>query len=383
MNPFLQAAPWIAFPLLVPILLRRRPRLRDCPSATGELPRVSIILPARNEAINIGPCVGTLLATSYPNREIIIVDDGSTDGTGELARALAERAPHDVRVVQTQPLPPDWIGKSWACWTGFREARGELLLFTDADTRHEPTLLTRAVGALQHANASLLSLLPRQQLVTFWERLVLPQVFLGISMRYANAGRVNRTRNPRHVLANGQFLLLKRSTYERIDGHHAVRAEVVEDVALAQRTVSIGEPILLLHAAEFMQTRMYRSLREIVEGWSKNLALGARMAFPPRVGQLVPWLVIVLLLGLWLTPPVLLLGSFFYGALAPLRLWALTATTASLAGWIYVHLHMRSSLGPALLFPLGTLVTCFILGRSAWRGRRVEWRGRRYDVPAI
>jgi chlorobactene glucosyltransferase len=383
MNPILQAAPWIAFPLLVPILLRRRPGLRDFAPATGELPLVSIILPARNEAHNIGPCMATLLASDYAKREIIIVNDGSTDATGDLARALAERARLEVRVIETRPLPPGWIGKSWACWSGYQEARGELLLFTDADTRHEPPLLSRAVGALQTAGASLVTLLPRQQLETFWERVVLPQIFLGISARYANAARVNRTRNPRQVLANGQFLLLKRASYERIEGHYAIRGQVVEDVALAQRLVSQGQSMLLLHATEFMQTRMYRSLAEIVEGWSKNLALGARMAFPAILGRLAPWLVALLQLILWVVPPLLLLGSLFVPSLSPLRVWALTASSAAFLGWLYVHLHMRSGITPALLFPLGALISAYIVARSAWRGRRIEWRGRRYDASAI
>lgn len=383
MNPFLLAAPWIAFPLLVPFLLLRRPRLRDVAPATGAQPLVSIIVPARNEAINIGPCLATLQDSCYPNKEIIVVDDGSTDATGDIARAFAERSGGELRVIETEPLPPDWIGKSWACWSGYRQARGELLLFTDADTRHDDDLLPLAVSALQQSGVSLLSLFPRQIMESFWERVVLPHVFLGISLRFASAARINRTRNPRQVLANGQFLLMTRSSYERMDGHHSVRSDVVEDIALAQRVVASGERLLLLHAPDYMETRMYRSLPEIIEGWSKNLALGARRAFPARFAPVVLWLAVALGLLLWVVPPMLLLASLFFGQLAPLRAWAFYASVGALLGWLYVHLFMRSGVTAALLFPLGALLTCFLVARSAWRGSRVVWRGRTYDVPAI
>ncbi|MGH8436794.1 MAG: glycosyltransferase [Pseudomonas sp.] len=383
MPPLLLAAPWIAFPLLVPLLLRKRPRLRDFQPAAGAQPLVSIIVPARNEAINIGPCLATLQNSCYQNKEIIVVDDGSTDATGDVARAFAERTSAALRVVETAPLPSGWIGKSWACWTGYQEARGELLLFTDADTRHDQDLLALAVGALDQSGVSLLTLLPRQIMESFWERVVLPHVFLGISLRFASVSHINRTRNPRQVLANGQFLLMPRASYERMDGHQAVRHDVVEDVALAQHVIVSGERLLLLHAPDYIETRMYRSLPEIIEGWSKNLALGMRRTVPALLAPVIIWFSVLLGLLLWVVPPTVLLGSLFLGELAPYRVWALYASAASLAGWLYVNLSMRSGITAAVLFPIGSLLTCFLMARSALRGSRVVWRGRTYDVPAI
>jgi chlorobactene glucosyltransferase len=383
MNLLLQAAPWLAFPLLVPWLLRRRPNLRDCTTTTGELPLVSIIVPARNEALNIGACLGSLLGSNYPNKEIIVVDDGSTDATGDIARALAEQTGSNLRVIDAGPLPDGWLGKSWACWTGYQHAQGELVLFTDADTRHGEALLAMAVGALQQMQASLISLLPRQLMESFWERVVLPHVFLSISLRYASANRVNRTRNPRQVLANGQFLLFDRSRYEQVGGHAAVRGEVVEDVALAQRLVGHGQRAILLHAHQDMETRMYRSLPGIIEGWSKNLARGVHLSLSPALANLVLWLAVPINLTLWVVPPFLLLASLFLDTGAALRAWAALASGGALLGWSYTHLHMRSGLSAAFLFPVGSLMASYIVARSALRGRHVEWRGRRYEVEPI
>ena len=379
MQPFLWAAPWLLFPLVVILVLRRKPHVRDfAPARSG--PLVSIIVPARNEAVNVGRCVSSLLSASYTNREIIIVDDGSTDATGDIAHEIARRSRHAARVLRTGQLREGWVGKSWACWTGYRAARGDLLLFTDADTTHSPDLLAHAVGALQATRAGLVSLLPRQVMGSFWERVVLPHIFLGIMLRFPSSARVSRTRKPRHVIANGQFMLLTRSAYEAFGGHQAVRREVVEDLAMAQGLVRQGNRILLAHAEDLMETRMYRSLREITEGWSKNLALGVRLSMPPALGTIALWAAVPLGIVLWVLPPAILVAGVLLPSLAPYRWWAALATGGSLLGWLYTHLFMGSSIGAAVLYPLGGAVASFLVGRSALRGNRVEWRGRRYEV---
>src|SRR5512138_164192 len=144
--------------IVLPLLVRNRTRLEDVDSIRNdEGSLVSIVVPARNEAGNIGACVATLLDSAYPRREIIVVDDGSTDGTGDIARILAERGEGMVRLIESAPLPDGWVGKCWACWQGYEAARGDVLLFTDADTRHDEALLGHAVGALRATGASLLS----------------------------------------------------------------------------------------------------------------------------------------------------------------------------------------------------------------------------------
>ena len=376
---FVWLLPWLAALAILPLAFRRKPRLSREPVAGGdETPFVSIIVPARDEAQELGACVATLLRSSYPKFEVIIVDDRSRDGTREIALAMADRSDGKVQLVHGEPLPDGWFGKPWACWQGFRQSRGELLLFTDADTRHEPTLLAHAVGALRARGASLVSCLPRQLMQSFWERVILPHVFLVISWRYANTMRVNREKNPRDVVANGQFMLFRRDAYVEIGGHEAVRADVVEDLMLAQRITASGRRLVLAHADDLMATRMYRSLGDIVEGWSKNVAIGARRTVSAWLRPFVPWLLSALIVSLWVAPPVALVVFGLGGPAAAFR-WSLLVVALSVLHWAIVLGRMRVPLGYVASYPLGALAAAAIIARSAWRGDRVvEWKGRAY-----
>ncbi len=384
MAPLLAALPWILLALLATLAFRRRPRLADYPAPAGGAgaPTVSVIVPARDEAENIGACVATLLASAYPEREVIVVDDGSRDGTAEVVRALAQRSERDVRVVDGAPLPEGWFGKPWACWQGAREASGELLLFTDADTRHDDDLLGHAVGAMEAERADLLSVLPHQRLDSFWERLVMPHVLTLIAMRYADLRRVNRTTRARDVVANGQFILVRREAYDAIGGHEAVRGDVVEDQRLAQRMVSAGRRIFLAHAEELLETRMYRGLRDLVAGWTKNLATGARHAVAPPLRRAIPWLVAATLLLVWVVPPAALVLWIFGATRSGVGAWALWATLASIAFWLISLASMKVPPRFALLYPLGALCVAGLFVRSAVRGARITWKGRSYGAPA-
>lgn len=379
----LLALPWLLLALLLPLRLLGRARLsRFAPPPPESAPLVTAIVPARNEAANISVCVASLLNSVYPRLEIVVVDDGSTDGTGDIVRILAEHAGGRLRLVEGAPLPEGWLGKPWACWQGVQHARGELLLFTDADTRHEDALLGHAVGALQERQADMVSLLPRQLMLTFWERLILPHIFTILFMRYHDLERVNRTRNPRDVIANGQFILIRRDAYERTGGHNALRGEVVEDQKLAQRLIRDGGRLFVAHSAAMMETRMYRSLGGIVEGWSKNLALGSRSAAPAWIAPAIPWLIALWLVGAWVVPPTTLLLSLLAGVGRSLYGWSLAATVFSLGFWLVMLAVLRVPLRYAPWFPMGAFVAALLFVRSALRGTRVEWKGRSYDVAA-
>ena len=365
---WLLASPWIL--ALFVILYRyatRRPQLRDyAPRATG--PLVSVIIPARNEARNIERCVRSMLAATYRNIEIIVADDRSTDGTGDIAERLG------VRVVRGAELPAGWFGKQWALVQGYRIARGELLLFADADTKHEPELIARAVTALQTERVDLFTIIPRQETVTFWERLIQPHVFVALAARISDLRRLNRTRVDWNAIANGQFILVTRASYEAAGTHEAVKSFVADDLTLAQTYVRHGLDIFLIHAAEFMQTRMYSSLREIFEGWTKNLALAAPLMAPP-----IRWVRAVLPYVMWM-PALLWIGPPLLWAVLGWH-WAAIATVASLLTWIGIYAGERAPVRYALLYPLGAAMVAFIIMRSAWRGgRKVEWRGRVYKV---
>jgi chlorobactene glucosyltransferase len=375
------ALPWIVFAIAAPLLLRWRPRLADsAPPARDAAPLVSIIVPARNEADNISACIATLTNTAYPNREIIVVDDGSVDGTTDIARILAARSNGAIRLIEGAPLPDDWLGKCWACWQGYQAARGEVLLFTDADTRHDDELLGCAVGALNQPGVELVTTLPRQLMESFWERVVLPHIFTILALRYRDPRRINRTTNPREVLANGQFILMRRTTYEALGGHEAVRGAVTEDVRLAQRVVAAGGHVYLAHAADLMETRMYRSLDGIVEGWTKNLAPGMRGTVAPVFERVLPWVVGLLTIGFWTVPAALFALSLLTPVSAAVGSWAMTATFVSFAFWAYIHARMGVPVRHALFFPLGGLVAGCLFLRSALGGRRIRWKGRTYDL---
>ncbi|HEX6938218.1 MAG TPA: glycosyltransferase family 2 protein [Longimicrobiales bacterium] len=377
MSLLLSLAPWAAFLAFLPALFRRRPRLRNyTPPPAG--PRVSVIVPARNEATNIGGCIRSLLNTSHPNAEIVVVDDRSEDGTGEIVRALAERGVDDVVVIDGEPLPPGWFGKPWACWQGYRRASGELLLFTDADTRHEPALLGHAVAALEAEGADLVTILPRQVLASFWERVVMPQFLITLMLRFGNARRINRARDPLDVIANGQFILMRREAYEAIGGHEAVRGEVVEDLRLAQRVVAAGHRLFVAHAEDLMSTRMYASLREIIIGWSKNVATGARQTVAPWLRPALPYLIAGYFLLMWVLPPAVLAASLLAGTSDIVLAWAAGATGLSLLFWLLAYARLGVWRIHSILYPLGAAIAAWIFLRSALRGSRVEWKGRIY-----
>lgn len=333
-----------------------------------------MIIPARNEAGNISRCVRSVLASTYQRLEVVVVDDRSTDGTADIVAKIATEPGFGdrVRLVKGADLPEGWFGKAWALVQGFRASKGEILLFADADTRHEPELIPRAMAVLATEKVDLVSVLPRQEMVTFWERLIQPHVFLALGASVGSFERLNRTRTYWHAIANGQFILTPRKTYQAVGTHQAVKGAVAEDLALAQTYVKKDRDIFLVHGREFMTTRMYTGLREIIEGWSKNLALGAPQMMPPfpPLRRLLPWVMWVPNLA-WVLPPVL-------WALTGEAPWAV-ATGISLVVWQVVYQAEGAPVWHALLYPVGALMLAFILVRSAVRGERlIEWKGRIY-----
>jgi len=370
----LPALPWVLPFATLPRLARRTPSLIDVRPEAGGL--VSVVIPARNESSTIATVVGSILATTYHPIELIVVDDRSTDDTAAIVERFSDPR---LRLVKGERLPDGWYGKPWACLQGYRAAKGEILLFTDADTWHAPELLARAVGALQREKAGLVTVAPLQRCVTFWERVVMPQIWLLLALRY-HPGAVNRARRERDVIANGQFILTTREAYEAVGTHAAVRHQVAEDLALAQAFLRHGRKLHFTFAERLMETRMYQGLSQLIEGWSKNIYLGGRRSFPhePALRGLVPVMLIVAML-FWLLPPAVLLGSAVEPRLTALAPAALLATAFAAAFWMLICHGMQIPAVYGLAYPLGALMALYIILRSTWRGgRRVEWRGRVY-----
>lgn len=373
------AAPWIVFPPLA-MLRVRRSRSLDDESATPPTvaPLVSVIVPARNEARNIGRCVRSILASGYPSLELIVVDDHSDDDTAALARAVAPDDPR-LRVVANPPLPNGWFGKQWACATGVGAANGELLLFTDADTEHAPDLLPRAANALLHDKAALLTVAGHQETHSFWERLLQPQVFWMLLARYGGTESVSHARRAEDVIANGQFLLVRRSAYESVGGHASVRDKVAEDLALAQRFHRAGLGVRLVRGEEQLSTHMYASLAELIAGWGKNIFAGGIHAMPGgAVGRLLfPF--VLPLVPLMTLAPVIILAVALAGVLGDAwLLWSAVAAAANAVWWMLIYRGFRQRIWYALLAPVGAAMLLFIIARAVIRGQHVGWKGRQY-----
>ncbi len=342
------------------------------PLAPG--PLVSVIVPARNEARGIGAAIRSLRALEYDHVEVLVVDDQSEDGTGAAARAAAGDDPR-VRVIAGRPLPPGWIGKPWACWQGVREARGEWVLFTDADVVHAPDSLGRALAMARRLGRGGITLLPRIDSEGVAERAVIPAALVAIGTLVAPAP-LARSRRSRVALAAGGYMLMTRALYDRVGGHAAIRGRMVDDITLAARVKAAGGLLVPVPGGHLARLRMYHGAREVWDGWSKNASFGAAggpgraLAGAAALAALAVLPPAAAAVGLRRRDPALaatgLAGSAALVALQRLSSWAVP-TPARYA--------------PTL--PLGLLVLSGAVARGAvgrLRGTGAVWRGRSYPL---
>lgn len=351
-----------------------RPSGSRTPVAEGQQepwPLVSVLIPARNEEANIGRCLESLMVQDYPDYEILVLDDESTDSTAEIVREIQARCSR-VRLLRGRTLPPGWLGKHWACHQLAQEARGDLLLFTDADTWHRPSMLRSAVISQRVEQADLISAFPKEHVITWSERLVLPvmawALFALLPLAFAH-----RSRSSLLSGAIGQFMLFTRHAYESIGGHAAVRSDVVDDMALARLVKANGLKWRLLDGTCQVECRMYRNVRGVVDGFGKCI-------FPALRYRLSVLAIVYLVLGFAFLEPIgtlawqLLVGPVS-GAGGG---WAWIAVGLGLVPWLvaYVRLDLPSYL--ALLFPLTVVavmligvrsVLLFNRGRATWKER--------------
>jgi chlorobactene glucosyltransferase len=375
----LWSLPWILAPLATYFRLRRSRSLdAELDNPPPNPPLVSVIVPARDEAFNIERCVGSILSSTYPNLELIVVDDSSSDGTANIARKTSE-GDRRARVVTNPSLPDGWFGKQWACTTGAKLARGEILQFTDADTIHAPDLVTRSVNAIQRTGADLFSVAGRQILGGFWERVIQPQIFTMLSMRYGGTESVNRSSRVTDKIANGQCIFVRRSAYDAVGGHAVVRTSVAEDLMLAQKFFAAGKKVVLMLGVDQLSTRMYASLSEIIAGWRKNVFAGGVDAVPfGRIGRILFPAALLLPAVMTLLPVATLFFTLSGSSSPAVLLWATISTIATLAWWLLVYTTIDESPLYAVIYPLGALVMLYIFITAIIRGRRVTWKGRTY-----
>jgi hypothetical protein len=307
---------------------------------------VSVVVPARNEEVSLGDCLASLVRQDGVPFEIIVVDDHSSDRTREIAESFA-----GVRVISPGPVPARWTGKNNAVIAGAFAARGEWLLFTDADTVHLPGSLSRALEEAKREHADLLSYSPEQIVVTWAEKIVMPIVFAELAAQYPPE-KVRR-QDSAIVAANGQYLLVHRPAYEAVGGHRAVADQILEDVALARRFRGAGKRVYFRYGPDAVRARMYRNWDQLREGWTKNLAL----LFPhpgARALLLTAWWAIA-----WLLLPLVIPAAGLFWRIRQAN-FDFTSTLAALAFGppVFAYLLLRS--------------------RAARAGGRVSWKGRSY-----
>jgi len=339
--------------------------------------QLSVIVPARNEERNLAKCLQSLILQSDEtfllgrDWELIVVDDASVDGTRGIAEGFDGVRVLEAPVLDLRAESRVFTGKTNACWFGAEASRGRCLLFTDADTVHEPGDLVRALDEIQRRNVGLLSYSPRQVVTGFWQRALMPLVFSELASVYKTAD-VNDA-NKRLAAANGQFLMVEREAYFAVGGHLGVGRSVLEDVDLAYAVKRAGKGIWFRYAPDALSTRMYFGFSDMVEGWTKNLAL----LFPHAL-TLAAWR--LLDIGLLLLPILLIPLSYLamWQKVVILLIWARTLLR-------YYTRVRRSNFSPldcavsvvALPLFIGLLVWSWVRHRVL---HEVAWKGREYRI---
>jgi glycosyltransferase involved in cell wall biosynthesis len=328
---------------------------------------VSVIVPARNEQDCLADCLRTLTAQQGVSYEIIVVDDHSTDATTAIAAKFA------VRVIKADPLPAGWSGKCNAAWSGARIAKGNWLLFTDADTKHEPESIATGLREARESDAGLVSYSPKQEVQRFAERALMPVIFAELAATY----RPKDVCDPKSPVAaaNGQYLLIRREVYDAIGGHASVAGAILEDVELARRVKQAGYK-LRFRTADVVRTRMYRSFTQMWEGWTKNLALlfphPRRLAFKG-----------LLEFGVFVGCAAFAIVNWASRAIGP----ALIATVPLVAFLIPFETRIRRAhfdwLSSALaIFGLPLFAVLLLNSDRSHRRGLVRWKGREYGAAA-
>ena len=346
-----------------------------------ELIELTVIVPARNEQDCLVACLSSLVTQSSEvfqlgrDWDLVVVDDHSADRTAEIARSFA-----GVTLVEAPRLEKGWTGKNAAVFAAARRARGRWLLFTDADTLHEPGNLLRALHEAAKHKAGVLSYSPRQIVSGLAQRSLMPLVFCELALSYPPA-KVSDPKE-RIAAANGQFLLIEREAYRKLGGHAAVSREVLEDVELALLAKKRSLGLRFRYADDAVSTRMYRSTQAMIEGWSKNLALLFNNTLALSIWRAIDLVLLFCLPGL------------------SLLLWNAKFAQHSIqwlgAGWVLALLWVRTLVRfytrvaksnfpflDCLLAPLGLPLFVFLLARSWFLHRvvkQVRWKGRSYNA---
>lgn len=364
--------------IVLPVNLAAIPRLSRGARgrAAGRWPRVSVVIPARDEEAEVERAVRSHLRQDYPDVQVVVVDDRSTDRTREILGVLAAEDPRLVVVLGREP-PEGWLGKPHALWLGAQAADGEILLFADADVRYDPRTLREAVAVLEARGLDLSTFFPRFEMRGFWENVLLPYLAVGVFLGLGFVATSARIRGL--ALGAGVGNLVRRRAYDAVGGHEGLKNSVVDDVRLAIAVKRAGFRVAAFRADDRISVRIYRGFRDVTDGFTKNLA----WAFPGPGGAFLFGLT-AFLLAVSIAPLAVLLAAIL-GAPVPSTDVALAA--ALYGASVLLRGALAAALGdpiwPAMTHALMAAVWTGIIGRSLyWKFVRktVVWRGRRYDA---
>lgn len=346
----------------------------------SELPFVSILIPARNEEGNIRSCVESLLKQNYPDYEVIVLNDSSEDRTGEILGGLQNKYPM-LKILQGKLLADGWTGKTYACKQLSEEAKGTWLLFTDADTTHNPESLRFAVSIALVRNTDLLTVFPKMIMKSFSEKLLMPMLFF-TAFVLLPFYFVDKKGFTKFAIGVGPFMLFKKSAYDKIGGHDSVKNAIVEDVWLSRKIKEHGLRLAAADGQNMCSVRMYRNFKDIWNGFSKNIFAGFNFSAPALFTVNFMYLILFFM-------PFLFLINAVLNYQAGLTLTGLTLALAFIQVIILflirILLTLKFKLGfiSTLLHPLGALIVP-VIAFNSWRwiaaGKGSKWKGRIYQI---
>ncbi len=331
-------------------------------------PFISVLVPARNEENNIYKCVTSLLDQDYPNFEVIVNND-SSDRTGEILESLSAEYGR-LKVIHSAHLEEGWVGKQWSCHRLYREARGEYLLFVDADTVHHPEMLKHAMGAALETGADLLTMFPFEETATIGERLIVP--FMHWSMISIFPMFLMRLlKIPQLVIAVGQFMMFRREAYEAIDGHSGIKDKPVDDVALARSIVGHGFRLVVVDGTEYVRCRMFNSFSDAHAGFSRSL-------FGAMGYKVIPFLFMWTWILIVFWQPLVMIALFLINGNDVFLRPSLVAVGMSYILFFITFKRFGFSLLSVALYPVIVLLSytaairslfTTLTGRTVWKGR--------------
>ena len=357
------------------ILFKDTSRFKLPENILAQNPLMSILIPARNEEENIKRCIVSLTKQDYGNIEILVLDDNSIDDTAKIVLELSQKDPR-IKLYSGEPLKKGWLGKSYACWQLSKHAKGDYLIFTDADTLHFPNSISGAVACLLRYNLDALSVFPKEIMVTFHERMMVPfghYIILSLMPLYL----IRKIKTALFCTAIGQFMLFKKEVYKKIGGHKSIKGKMLEDIKISKRVKSFGYKFMIFDGRSNVYCRMYRNFREIVEGYSKVLFA----VFDYKIYMIS--IAIILVAAIFLFPFIMLpVGILFDWPLVLIELIILQIIIILITKMI-LSLRFKCKAVDIILHPISIVYLILIAINSVLNtkiGMGVYWKGRIYDV---